>query len=54
MPSLPWLCGSNCSSPAAVVFGVLCYAVLSPSSNVECDLGCFVVFSFLSAKKQKE
>ena len=48
MPSLPWGSGST------VVFGVLCYTVLSPSSNVKCDLGRFVVLSFLSAKKQKE
>lgn len=40
--------------PVAVVFGVLCFAVLSPSSNVEYDLGCFVVFSILAAKKQQE
>lgn len=29
MPSLPWGCGSNSSSPAAVAFGVLSYADFS-------------------------
>jgi len=32
--------------------GVLCSAVLPPPANVECDLGHFVAFSFLSAKNK--